>query len=420
MVILLIIGLLIALYVSGYLVAVYALAIFVDPEDVEKQATNESYTHNFLRKLTSDPRAFRQLATLYKSLVLILVSILSVQLAARLLPVENLSFWGGLLFDLVLIWPLYLLVVEYLPRRHSRTFAHGTSPQSVWVVVIVHAIFNPLSGLFRRSFGRKRQEMELADGEREELVERAIETLADDAGVAGEFIAAEEKQMISQIFLLDETMAREIMVPRLDVAAIDRTMSLREVQELVLKEGYSRYPVFEGTIDKVIGLLYAKDLLGKLPGVGEQFKIENYLRAPYFIPETKIIRDLLRDFKTRRQHIAVVVDEFGGVAGLVTLEDILEEIVGDIQDEHDVEEAEFIKMPDGTYRVDAAMHLEELQDLLDVEYDKGDYDTVGGLIYDLVGSVPQQGQQVAWNDLRFVVERVEGQRILSVSVVKQS
>lgn len=419
MVALLIIGLLIVLYVSGYFVAVYALAIFVDPEDVARQASDNSYTHRFLQKLTEDPRAVRQLAILYKSFVLILVTVLSVQLAAHLLPVQQLSFWGALLFDLVLIWPLYILLLEYLPRRHSRAFAHGTAPQSIWIVVIIHTIFNPLVRILRDSFNRSRAEIELAEGEREELVERAIETLADDAGIGEHFIAAEEKQMISQIFLLDETMAREIMVPRLDVAAIDKTMSLREVQELVLKEGYSRYPVYDGTVDKVIGMLYAKDLLGKLPGVGEQFKIENYLRAPYFIPETKIIRDLLRDFKTRRQHIAVVVDEFGGVAGLVTLEDILEEIVGDIQDEHDVEEAEFIKMPDGTYRVDAAMHLQELQDLLDVEYDKGDYDTVGGLIYDLVGSVPYQGQQVSWNDLKFIVERVEGQRILSVSVAKQ-
>jgi magnesium and cobalt transporter len=206
------------------------------------------------------------------------------------------------------------------------------------------------------------------------------------------------------------------MVPRIDITAIEQSMTFGQIRELVARDGHSRYPVYKENIDHVVGLIYVKDLFNRMPEPGEKFDLTPMLRKPFLIPGTKIIGELLREFQLRRQHLAIVVDDYGGVAGLVTLEDIIEEVFGEIRDEHDVEEEELLKLPDGRYRVSAALMLERLQDELDTDYESGDHDSVGGLIYDLVGSVPRQGQTVRWHDLEFEVERMSGQRIVSVLV----
>jgi CBS domain containing-hemolysin-like protein len=157
------------------------------------------------------------------------------------------------------------------------------------------------------------------------------------------------------------------------MVGIEENMSFRKIRQLVSRDGHSRYPVYQETIDKVIGLIYVKDLFSNPPEAGEKFDINKYLRKPYFIPETKIIGELLREFKDKRQHIALVADEYGGVAGLVTLEDIIEEIFGEIQDEHDSEEAEFADMGDGRFVVSANLLVEKLQDYLDTDYEHADY-----------------------------------------------
>jgi magnesium and cobalt transporter len=153
-----------------------------------------------------------------------------------------------------------------------------------------------------------------------------------------------------------------------------------------------------------------------MPKLGEEFVVTDYLRPPYFVPETKIISDLLREFRGRKLHVAIVVDDYGGVAGLVTLEDILEEIVGEIQDEHDSESEEWRLQPDGSCIVDASLRFDKLEEILDAEFQQHENDTIGGLIYDLVGSVPSEGTAVRWNNLEFTVLKLDGQRILSVRV----
>jgi magnesium and cobalt transporter len=277
-------------------------------------------------------------------------------------------------------------------------------------------IFLPVVQLYRLALKRSGESSPVTEEEKEEIVERAIETLAEEAGIGEAIVEGDEKEMIGQIFQLDQTVAREIMVPRIDIMAIEKSMSFKDIRALILRDGHSRYPVYEGTIDTIVGLIYVKDLFNRMPEPGEEFVLTRYLRKPYFVPESKVIGELLTEFKAKHLHIAIVVDEYGGVAGLVTLEDIIEEIFGEIQDEHDLEEAEFSELPDGRYRVSASMMMEKLQDLFDTDFEQEDYDTVGGLIYDLVGSVPTEGQKIKWNQLELEVEKVEGQRILYVQV----
>jgi CBS domain containing-hemolysin-like protein len=407
----------IAAYVSAYIVSLYSLAVYIDPDEVETLFPNISASRRrFLAKLAQDPRAFVQIAVIYKSFALILSTAVAVYLISRFAFVTGITISALLPVGFIVVWLLYLFSVEYLPRLSSRKAIRQRMPKHLWVITMIWVLLTPVVRLYRSALKRTKKVDVVTEEEKDEIVERAIETLAEQAGIGETIVEDEEKEMIGQIFQLDQTVVREIMVPRIDIVGIPKSMSFTNIRKLVREDGHSRYPVYDGTIDKVIGVLYVKDLFSREPEPGEKFVISKYLRKPYFVPEKKVISELLREFKSRRLHIAMVVDEYGGVAGLVTLEDIIEEIFGEIQDEHDWEEAEFTQLSDGSYLVSAGLLVEELQDYLNTDYEQGDYDTVGGLIYDLVGSVPQKGQRIKWHDVEFEIENVKGQRILSVKV----
>ncbi len=228
-------------------------------------------------------------------------------------------------------------------------------------------------------------------------------------------VEEDEKEMIGQIFQLDQTIVREIMVPRINITGIEKTSTFKEIRKLVLKDGHSRYPVYDESIDKILGILYVKDLFSNMPERGEEFILSSYLREPYLVPESKIIGELLTEFQKDRFHIAIVIDEFGGVSGLVTLEDIIEEIFGEIRDEHDqAEKEEISRLSDGTYLVDANVMLEKLQSFFETEFEQGEHETLGGLIYDLVGSVPEVEQSIKWNSFDLKINKLEGQRIINI------
>lgn len=409
-------------YISAYVVSLYSLAVYLDPEEVETLLPHISKRRRqFIIKLAGDPRVLMQIATIYKSFALMLLTLMSALLVrnvATQLQISSVYFYVGGLF---IVWVLYIAFVEYMPRKASRRVMDTTrAPRYLWLVTSIYVAFYPLVAAYRAALKRIKSEESTAEEQKEEIVERAIETLADQAGISETIIEEDEKKMIGQIFLLDQTVVREIQIPRIDIVGIERNLTFREIQQLIQRDGYSRYPVYEETIDRIVGILYVKDLFANLPEPGERFDINKYLRQAYFVPESKIIGDLLREFKATKLHIAVVVDEYGGVSGLVTLEDILEEIVGEIQDEHDVEEAQFIPQSDGRYLVDAAMLVEELQEALDTDYEQGDYDTVGGLLYFLIGGVPTQGMTIAWHDLEFEIMRLDGQRIKKVRVWRKA
>lgn len=228
-----------------------------------------------------------------------------------------------------------------------------------------------------------------------------------------------EKDMIRGIVELSKTTVKEVMVPRIDVVFISSDSEMQELIDCVIESGHSRFPVYKDTIDNVIGMLYAKDLL-KYTYKNEAIDIEAIIRKPYFVPESKRLDSLLREFKLKRVHIAVAVDEYGGVSGIVCLEDILEEIVGEIQDEFDNEIEDILEIGKSTFLCDARVDIEDLNDKLDMDIPNEDYDTLGGFVFDLFGKIPVKFEKVTFGNADFIIQEMDGHKIKTVKIVKRT
>jgi putative hemolysin len=238
--------------------------------------------------------------------------------------------------------------------------------------------------------------------------------VAEEEGVLEE----EEGEMIRSIFEFGDTVAREIMVPRIDMRAAEASTSIGELVDLAVEAGHSRIPIYEGSVDRVTGIFYLKDSLRFLRDGRRDVKVGEIMRPAYFVPESKKVDELLREMQQRRVHVAIVVDEYGGTAGLVTIEDILEEIVGEIQDEFDPEQTMVEHVSENETIVDAIMTLDDVNDILSIRLEDDDVDTLGGYVYAKLGRVPEGGDAVEEDGVRLVVEAVEGNRITRVRVVK--
>jgi CBS domain containing-hemolysin-like protein len=236
-------------------------------------------------------------------------------------------------------------------------------------------------------------------------------------------LEAEEEQMINSIIELGERRLHEVMIPRIAIIALPASATLEEAIDKVVDEGHSRIPVYEDSIDEVVGILYAKDLLPILKSsAGPRPAVRSLLRPPVFVPESMTIDDLLHEFQRRKVHIAIVLDEYGGTAGLLTIEDLLEEIVGEIQDEYDTEEPMVVRLSDDEARVDGRADVDDLAELFDTNLDLEDadeYDTVGGLVYHRIGGVPSPGDQIDVDGLTLTVESTDGRRVGKVLVVRR-
>lgn len=228
----------------------------------------------------------------------------------------------------------------------------------------------------------------------------------------------EESEMIRSIFSLRTTVVREIMVPRTDMACISAGASVREMLKTIIACGHSRIPVYENTIDNIIGLLYAKDLLKYWGEDQEQVKVRAIVRPPFFIPESKNLEQLLQEFKRKHVHLAIVIDEYGGTSGLITIEDLLEQIVGDIQDEYDREEALFEVNADGSITADARMPVEDLEEYFEIDIERDKFDTIGGLIFHLTGKIPAIGDVIEGAGLHLTILDADERKIKKVCIAR--
>ncbi|HCJ56035.1 hemolysin family protein [Lutispora sp.] len=232
-----------------------------------------------------------------------------------------------------------------------------------------------------------------------------------------------ETEMINSIFEFDDTVVKEVMTPRTDIAAININASLEEIMEVIVEEHFSRIPVYEDTIDNIVGLLYVKDLFGMMK-YGKEFKVslKDIIRPAYFVPEYKKIDELFKEMQKSKTHIAIVIDEYGGTAGLITIEDLLEEIVGNIFDEYDDVVLEYEQLDDNTYLINGMLSIDEVNDIMHTELpeDELEFDTISGMVLSLSGKMPEVGDEVEFDGVQFRIEEVDDKRITKIKVKKQS
>jgi putative hemolysin len=257
--------------------------------------------------------------------------------------------------------------------------------------------------------------------EKKEITEEDLITLID-AGKDEGVIEEEEKEMIRNIFEFGETMVKEVMIPRVDMACIPSDTKLGSILKLIKKMGHSRIPVYEETIDNIIGILYAKDLLGiyqQWYTSKEKFDLKGIIRKAYFVPENKKIDELLDIFQKDRIQIAIAIDEYGGTAGLITMEDVVEEVVGEIIDEYDKEIKLFEMTGDNIVIADAIISIDKINEILNIEIPENDFETLGGFIFDLLGRVPKKNEKIKYQNFQIIIERVVKNRIRRVKIIKE-
>ena len=365
-----------------------------------------------LVKVVEDPAPYLNVVLLLTLLTHITATVLATALALRRFDD------AGEAIAVVLMTVLIFVFAELTPKTFAVQFTDRAALAMGPAVYLLGRAFRPVGNLLLLVSNGV---MVLLPGKPLPkgpfISEEEIRHLVDVAEEEEE-IEEDERELIHSIFEFGDTVVREVMVPRPDMIAIRADASMNQALEKIIEAGFSRIPIFEGDTDNIIGVLYAKDLLKRVHEGKKDVRLSSLGRAPTFVPEQKKVSELLREMQDQRVHMAIVVDEYGGTAGLVTIEDLIEEIVGEIVDEYDKEEPLVEPIDDNTIRVDAKMPIDEVNELLDVELPHEEWDTVGGLVFGLTGRVPIAGEVVRYDSLEFTTERVTGRRIQKVVIAK--
>jgi putative hemolysin len=350
------------------------------------------------------------------NLLLLLTRFLGASLLLALFFPPDLTFPSMLMMLGILLLAAVLVfwvewAVEAVITRHPEAWAMRLAPS----VRVTTTILSPLL-LLPLAFSRRRGE---AQEPLPTVTEEELKSMVD-AGHEGGVLEGDERQMIYSIFELGDTLVREIMLPRIYITALDVSTPLQEAVDELIKSGHSRLPVYEESVDNVLGLLYAKDLL-KIWRKGDKIEsLRSLLRPATFIPEAKKVDELLEEMQSGHVHMSMVVDEYGGIAGLVTLEDIFEEIVGEIQDEYDQsEEAPYVQAGDGEYVFQGRVDLRDFNEVMGSQLPTEETETLGGFIYEQVGRVPTSGESLQVGDIHLTIEQVIGRRIRKVRAKKE-
>jgi putative hemolysin len=339
-------------------------------------------------------------------------------------PLSGVSFIGeragalALLIVTLLVSVVSIVLGELIPKglalaNPDRVALIAAGPISVFAKIV-----GPLVGLLVVLTKAISKPFGIDPTRTPELSAAEIRLIVEQGSQQG-VIEAEEEQMISAVMSLSDSKLHEVMVPRIDIVAIDQEATFDEAVEVVLKEGHSRTPLYRESVDHIVGILYAKDLLRLIAAGGERPRIRDIMRPALFVPESQSVDDLLHELQRRKVHMAIVLDEYGGTAGLVTIEDLLEEIVGEIQDEFDEEEPMKVEVGPGEAIVDGRADIDELVELIDPPLeleDDEEYDTLGGFVYHRIGRVPVVGDTVVVEPFTITVIKVSGRRVGKVRV----
>ncbi len=392
---------------AGVLAMVDAALAGFSRARAEELADEEKPGAQRLVRLLEDPPRYLNTALLLRLVCEISAIVLVTQVVRS--TVEG-GFWTDALTSIVLMLLVSFVVIGVAPRTLGRQHSETVALWAAWPLMFVTGILGPIPKLLI-AIGNA---ITPGKGFREGpfSTETELRELVDMAE-ASALIAAGERRMIHSVFDLGETVAREVMVPRGEIVYIEHYKNLRQVLSLFLRSGFSRIPVIDEDVDDIVGFVYLKDVVRRNfddPDLEFKVRVSEIMRSAHFVPESKAVDGLMTEMQAMRQHIAVVVDEYGGTAGLITIEDILEEIVGEITDEYDVAEVEPEQLTGVTWRFPSRFPIDDLEELVGVEVEDEDIDSIGGLIAKHLGRVPIPGSRVEAHGLRFEAERRTGRR----------
>jgi len=413
---LILLSLIMSAFFSGSEVSLFSL----DKKQINSLKEHKSFLNNYIINLLETPRRLLVTILLGNTVFNVFATIISVSLAVKIAKYYNFSVEIVLLFQIILLTIFILIVGEITPKlfasKNPVTFARIVSIPLYWTAVLIYTISKILTDIIKVIVSKIK-----VDSSKTALRTSEIADLAD-IGMEHGSLVEDEHELIHGLVDFKLIIAREVMTPRVDIIAISYKSSFNNVINVITESGHSRIPIYEEGFDNIIGVLYAKDLLSYLENKEKEknFNLKNISRDVIFIPESKLISDLLKEFQEMNIHMGIVVDEYGGTAGLITLEDILEEIVGEIQDEYDKEDEEIIKISDDKFILLGKVDINSLNELLgnDFKFEDEDYDTIGGFIFQQSGNIPEKGYNFDFNNYNFKVVEVKNNRISKVMVTK--
>lgn len=410
------ISLILALFllaVSGFVSASEIAFFSLKPADRSKIEQGESLADQKIRSLLDDSE--RLLATILIANNFVNVTIV---MLCNYFFMQVIDFGGSALLEFlcitVLLTFLLLLFGEIMPKIYSAQHTLSFCRMAASTIMLFRRIFYPLSSILMHSTTIVNRMV------RKENYNISVDELSQALELTDKNDISEEQSMLQGIIRFGGETAKEVMTPRLDIVDLEMNTPFSAVIKCIVENAYSRIPVYQGSRDNIKGILYIKDLLPHL-NKGDNFRWQSLIRPPYFVPETKMIDDLLRDFQQNKIHIAIVVDEFGGTSGLVTMEDIIEEIIGEINDEYDEDERTYVKYDDSTYIFEGKTLLSDFYKVLDIDNDffssvAGEADTLAGLLLELKGEFPQLHEKISYDKFLFEVLEMDDRRILKVKV----
>ena len=383
-----------------------------NPEDIEKFKANKSTQSKIALKLYKNPEKLLSTILVANNTMNIAVILLAAYLSSQIFDFESEPIIGFII-NVGIITFLLLFFGEIMPKVYASRNHVKMALFMAYPMTVLEKVFHPVTSIliFSSSFVKKRSVTRRSNLSMDDLSD-ALELTSDDF--------KEDDKILKGIVNFGNINVNAIMCPRIDVTAIDIKTGFDKIVPVIINSGFSRIPVYLDSFDTVQGILYAKDVLPYSNNTGS-FKWQGLIRPPYFIPETKKINDLLKEFQTKKIHMAVVIDEYGGTSGIVTLEDILEEIVGEISDESDEEQVMYRKIDEKTYIFEGKILLNDFSKIVDIEEDlleehKGESETLAGLILELTGEIPQKGQVINFGIFVFRIESADKRRIKEIRV----
>ena len=417
---------LIALFVSSALVSGTEVAFFSLSQTDINALSNNGKEKNIVVTLLEKPRKLLATILITNNFINILIVLLFAALAETLfadfsyeLPLYFFTIPLRFLIEIVLVTFLILLFGEVLPKVYASRNALRFSKKMAKFIQAINFLLTPfslplisLTKWIEKKLGSRNSNFSVA------TLSQALELTSEGA------TTKDEQKILEGIVNFGNTETVQIMKPRIDVFALSDKETYEVVLDKILKNGYSRNPVYKENIDNIIGVLYAKDLLAHLDKI--TFKWQDLIRAPFFVPENKKLDDLLDDFRAKKNHIAIVVDEYGGTSGLVTLEDVIEEIVGDINDEFDVDELFYSKIDEKNYIFEGKISIKDFCSVLDdeaeavFEEEKGESETLAGFILEISGKFPKKGAKINFKSYTFTIEALDKKRIKQIKVTKNA